>query len=211
MSEKIILSKNDIDILREKVRPYYTEKRMVHTLAVEKEAEKLGRIYIPEEIERLRAAALLHDITKKADEKKQLQYCEEFGIIVRTDDMLSPSVFHAITGAAVAERDFSDFADSEIISAVRWHTTGRAGMTVFESIIYLADYIEETRDFEDCVRLRTYFYDRSSQGDDPYAVLRDTMVYSFDMTISMLVSDGALIDCGTVSARNYFVAERKLG
>ena len=70
---------------------------------------------------------------------------------------------------------------------------------------------EETRDFEDCVRLRTYFYDRISQGDDPYAVLRDTMVYSFDMTISMLVSDGALIDCGTVSARNYFVAERKLG
>lgn len=211
MSRKINLTENDVALLREKVKPYYTEKRFRHTLAVEKEAEKLGRIFLPDDIERLRAAALLHDITKKADIEKQLHYCEEFGIIVKPGYLSSPSVFHALTGAGLAAKDFEKFSDADIISAVRYHTTGREGMTVFESVIYLADYIEETRDFDDCVKVRKYFYDRISCGEDPIEVLRDTMIYSLDLTISLLLSDGAVIDTDTVACRNYFLAEKKRG
>lgn len=39
-------------------------------------------------------------------------------------------------------------------SAVRWHTTGRPAMSQLEKIIYLADYIEPTRDFEGIDELR---------------------------------------------------------
>lgn len=211
MSEikKIKLTEEDTAQLAEKVRPYYTEKRFEHTLAVAKEAKKLGAIFLPDEIYRLEASALLHDITKKADLKKQLQYCRDFGIMVNTDDVLSPSTFHAKTAAALAEKDFADYTDSDITAGVRWHTTGRAGMTVFEAIIYLADYIEETRDFDDCVRVRKFFYDRISCGDDPNEILTDTMIYSFDLTIELLLKDGAIIDPDTVSARNYFIAKRK--
>ena len=51
--------------LRERVKPYLTDKRYLHTLAVEEEAAALGSVYLPSDISRLRAAALLHDITKK--------------------------------------------------------------------------------------------------------------------------------------------------
>ncbi|MBQ8370421.1 MAG: bis(5'-nucleosyl)-tetraphosphatase (symmetrical) YqeK [Clostridia bacterium] len=206
--EQRILTDNEITALADRVKPYLTGKRYEHTLAVAEEAARLGEIYLPEKINNLRASALLHDITKRADFEKQLQYCEEFGIIIGSDDMLSPKVFHAVTGAAVAERDFADIADEEILSGIRWHTTGRAGMTVFEAIIYLADYIEPTRTFDDCIRVRRCFWDGIREGRDKTEVLRDTMILSFDLTIENLLREGALIDKDTIAARNACLAER---
>ena len=203
-----ILTDEEISELSERVRPYLTGKRYVHTVAVAEEAARLGGIYMPERINNLRAAALLHDITKRADFQKQLQYCEEFGIITGSDQVLSPKVFHAVTGAALAQRDFADLADEEIISGIRWHTTGRAGMTVFDSIIYLADYIEPTRTFDDCIRVRSCFWDGIRGGRDKDEVLRDTMIFSFDLTIEGLLQEGALIDRDTIAARNYFIAQK---
>ena len=68
-----MFSESDILTLREKVKPYLTEKRYSHTLAVEKEAAYLGSIYLPEKIAELRVSALLHDVTKKCDFEKVLQ------------------------------------------------------------------------------------------------------------------------------------------
>ena len=194
--------------LAEDVRPYLTEKRYAHTLAVEKEAARLGELYLPGRVSALRASALLHDITKKESVEKQLQLCREFGIMTEEADLLSPSVFHAKTAAAVAERDFAPYVDSEILGGIRWHTTGRAGMTVFESLVYLADYIEETRTFDDCVRLRRDFRDRLRNGSDPDAALTDTMIESFDLTVEGLLRDGAPIAADSVAARNWFILRK---
>ena len=206
--EKKILTDAEIAALDERVRPYLDERRYAHTVSVAEEAVRLAQLYLPDKRNSLRAASLLHDITKKADFEKQLQYCEEFGIITGNDTLLSHKVFHAFTGAALAERDFPDIADEEILSGIRWHTTGREGMTVFEAIIYLADYIEPTRTFDDCIRLRNFFWDGIRDGRDKYRVLRDTMILSFDLTIESLLREGALIDRETIAARNYYLAEK---
>jgi len=214
-TEKITVTEEMLSALREAVKAYQTGKRYNHTLAVEREAKALGEIYLPEDVNRLRAAALLHDITKIYDTEKQLKTCEEFGIIIGTGEIAAPKLFHAKTGAAVAERDFPDFADPDIISAVRWHTTGRAGMSVFEMLIYLADYIEDTRTFEDCVVLRNQFYTGIAGAKDPcerLEVLRKTMITSFDMTVKCLIGEGALVDRDTVEARNWFILNKiKIG
>ena len=194
--------------LREAVRGYLKEKRYAHTLAVEAEAAALAKIFLPEEENRLRAAALLHDITKRRNLEKQLQLCKDFGIIVGTDDLHAPKLFHAKTAAALAKREFPAYADSRVISGIRWHTTGRAGMTLFEAIVYLADYIEATRTFPDCVTLRAFFYNnlaKSDTNEEKMEILRQTMILSFDMTIRQLIADGARIDRDTVEARNWFL------
>lgn len=199
--------------LRGLIKPYLTEKRYLHTLAVEKEAAELSHIFYPDDVEtenRLRASALLHDITKALSLEKQLQYCDKFGIIIRKDDVLSPKIFHAKTAAAICAFDFADYTDSEIVSGVRWHTTGRYGMTLFESIIYLADYIEETRTFDDCIRLRHFFYSLLNGGKNKEQILCETMVMSFDMTVKRLLDEGAPIDRDTIEARNWFLV-KKLG
>ncbi len=197
--------------LSEKVKNYLTGKRYAHTVSVAEEAARLGTIFgfSADDVNRLRASALMHDITKLADYKKQLQYCEEFGIILEPEKNVSASVLHGITGAALAARDFADYADADILSGIRWHTTGRYGMTVFESVIYLADYIEPTRTFDDCLALRQYFNDRiggCTAEEERLDVLRDTMIYSFDLTIGNLLEDRKIIDSDTICARNYFIA-----
>jgi nicotinate-nucleotide adenylyltransferase len=202
------LTEKDISDLEERVRAYLTPKRYLHTLSVADEVTSLGAYFMPEKVQKLRAAALLHDITKKDDEKKQLQYFEEFGIILRGSEKYSTKTFHAKTAAEVARRDFSEYVDDEIISAIRLHTTGKYGMTVFDAIVYLADYIEKTREFSDCIRLRKYFYERIDSAADKYGVLVDTMIYSFDLTIDNLLKESSIIDEDTVGARNYYLTEK---
>ena len=194
--------------LRERIRPYLKEKRYLHTLEVEEEAARIGAVFLPEKIEKLRAAALLHDITKRESYEKQLQMCEEFGIIMHKSDLDSPKVLHAITAAAVAARDFADVADEEILSGIRWHTTGHDGMTVFESVIYLADFIEPSRTFDDCIALRNYFWGSMPNADDRVVQtvhLCRSMVYSFDLTIRNLMEESEAMGTDTVLARNCFL------
>lgn len=117
---------------------------------------------------------------------------------------------HSKTAAALIERDFPEFNDERIVSAVRWHTSGRAGMSVFDMLIYLADYIEDTRTFEDCVKLRAFFYDnlaRAESSEQLYSVLDKTMILSFDMTFRILMEEGAPICRDTVEARNWFITK----
>jgi predicted HD superfamily hydrolase involved in NAD metabolism len=206
--ERIELTDEQISVLRERVRDYLKPKRYLHTLAVEEEAALLGEMFLPDRINALRASALLHDVTKRDDLEKQLQYCSEFGIIYDVLERSSPKLFHAKTAAELARRDFAEFVDDEIISGIRWHTTGREQMTAFESIVYLADYIEKTRTFPDCTELRRYFWDGiNSPGVDRDEHFKKTMVLSFDMTIRNLIEEGAPIDRDTVAARNRFILE----
>ncbi len=204
----MMITEEMLSSLREDIRPYLTGKRYAHTLAVEDAAAKLGKIYLPDQVNGLRAAALLHDITKMADTEKQLQYCTEFGIMVTQADRQSPKIFHAKTGAELARRAFPEYADPMVICGIRWHTTGHDGMTTFEAIVYLADYIEETRTFPDCIALRQYFYDELEKAvsqAEREAVLHRTMVLSFDMTIRNLLEEKAPIDNDTIAARNYYL------
>ena len=39
--------------------------------------------------------------------------------------------------------------NGEIINAVRYHTTGRAGMSLNEKVVYTADFISAERDYSD--------------------------------------------------------------
>ena len=104
--------------------------------------------------------------------------------------------------------DGSEIVDNEVYNAIYYHTTGKENMSLFEMIIYLADYIEKGRTFEDCIILREYFYENIKNATDYNAkleVLRKTMVFSFDLTIKNLISEGKRIDSDTVNARNYFL------
>lgn len=204
----ITVTEEMLDELREKVKPYLTEKRYRHTLGVEREAARLGEMFLPEKVNKLRASALLHDITKLLSLEKQLQYCRKFDIIFRNSDLLSPKIFHAKTGAAFAGEIFPEYTDDEILDGIRYHTTGRRGMNLFEAMVYLADYIEDTRTFDDCIKLRNYFYGEIEKGRDKNEVFTDTMIMSFNMTVNILVSENAPIDCDTIEARNFYIEQK---
>ena len=195
------------EFIKNTVKGYQKEKRYLHTIGVSNEAKALAKIYLPQKEEKLYLAGLLHDITKDYSKEEHLKMCEEFGIVVPNG--IAPKLLHAKTGAAYARRFFgSECVDNEVFDAIYYHTTGRENMTLFEMLIYLADYIEEGRTFEDCVVLRKFFYDNvaiAKTYNDKLEVLRKTMIFSFDLTIKNLILEEKQIDSDTINARNYFL------
>ena len=201
-----------LEALRGKVSEIISGKRLSHTFGVEREIASLSSIYEPDEEYRLRAAALLHDITKQKTFEEQIALCDELLIAHAREDALMPKTLHARTAVGVIRRDFPEFADDYILSAIRYHTTGRRDMRTAEKLLYLADYIEDTRTFEDCVRLREYFYSRLGDchdADSRRRLLDDTLILSFDMTIRGLIDEGTPVHQDTFEARNYLIEEKE--
>ncbi len=200
------------DALRKEIVNFVGEKRLPHVLGTEKECLELAGIFGMSDADRekLAFAALLHDITKSFSPEEHKQFAESRHICLPAANTDSPKTLHAVTGAYMAEELFPDDADETVFSAIRWHTTGKASMTLTEKLMYLADFIEPTRTFPDCVRLRGYFYSRIGENDKN-AVLDSTLILSFDMTVTELISSGQPIHPDTVAARNYLILKQKPG
>ena len=149
-------AKPQLDWLRERAYAYLKPKRIPHVAGCEQEASKLALRW-GEDPGDAAEAGILHDITKKLSMDEQLILAEKYGIVFDKFERENIKLTHAITGAALSKELFG--VPERIYSAIRWHTTGRADMTLLEKIVYIADYIEPTRDFEGVERLRQLAYE----------------------------------------------------
>ena len=204
----VSFGETDIAALRETVLGQMSAKRYHHTAAVEDMVTRLATLYCPEEIPALRAAALLHDITKEYDIPAQIAILTEAGFPPYEGEAFSHKTFHARTAALLIPDNYPAFNCETVVNAVRWHTTGRAGMTLTEQLLYLADYIDDSRLFPDCVRLRSFFWSAHPErmtADERRIHLRRTLIMSFDMTMRALLAEGAVISPDTALARNELV------
>jgi nicotinate-nucleotide adenylyltransferase len=201
-----------LDSLRGEIACAMSPKRLRHTLAVESMTERLCALFCPEATTWMRAAALLHDCTKELGTAEQEALCRTYGLTVTPLDLLAPKTLHARTAAACIPSRYPAFDCAEIRDAVRWHTTGRADMTLYEKLLYLADYIDDSRSFENCVLLRRYFWGAAPERMERAeldALLCDTLILSFDMTMRDLLAEGTPIAPDTVAARNALLLERQ--
>ena len=204
--------RNLLDNLRNSIRGLMSSRRFEHTLGVEKMACRLGELFCPDKLDILSAAALLHDITKELTIAEQEQiykaHCEEMS----AEERLSVAIIHSKSASLVIPEKFPRFACDEIISAVRWHTTGRENMSLVEKLIYLADYIDETRDYADCIALRNMFFDAEPQKmsySERIEHLNRVLIHSFDITLRDLVEKKRLVNADTVKARNSLILNLK--
>lgn len=146
----------NFDWLRVRAYAMLEPKRVPHVAGCEAEAVRLAERWGADE-DLAREAAILHDITKKEDLAGQLHLCEKYGIIADSDERADRKLLHAKTAAAIAGEEFGCCGD--VCGAIEWHTTGRENMSLLEKIIYLADYIEPTRDFPGLAELRRLAYE----------------------------------------------------
>lgn len=199
------IAESEIEALRVKMAAYMSERRYRHTLAVENMAARLADLYCPEKKNKLRAAALLHDMTKELSEQEHIEICREHGEELLPEELHAPKTLHAKTAAVLIPERFPEFSDIEIISSVRFHTTGCAYMTLFEKIIYLSDYIDCTRTHEDCVRLRNMFWDAhpvDMNAEERERHLDKVLLEAIGTTVNSLIESKKIISCDTISARN---------
>ena len=190
--------------LENRIASYMSAYRYEHTLSVVSECIELAKLFNIDN-KNLAVSAYLHDISKELDLQEQLKICREMDIEVDSDCILSPKTLHAFTAPAVIKRDFPEFYKEEIVNTVSYHTTGRENMSLNEKLLFLADYIEPKRQFDDCKELRKYFYNNKSK--DLYKTLDETIFLALKYTISDLLDKKAFIHPKTFNAYNYMQKE----
>ena len=174
--------------LRPAALSYLDHRRIPHVLGTEQESVRLALRY-GADVEKAQRAALLHDCTKRLDMAQQLALCKRYGIELDELERREVKLLHAKTGAAIARERYG--ADREIEGAIRYHTTGRANMTLLEKILYLADYIEPSRHFPGVEELRRAVYEDLDQG----------LLLGLEMTIGEMASRD--IHRATLEARDW--------
>ena len=156
LKNKLYRVKPSFDWLRQEAYKRLPSKRIPHVAGCEQEAVALAKHWGASEDD-AREAAILHDITKGLDLDNQLILCRKYDIMCDNVEMLEYKLLHAKTGAAIARAEFG--VSDSVHDAIFWHTTGGPDMTLLEKVIYIADYIEPSRDFEGLSALRKLAYE----------------------------------------------------
>lgn len=165
-------------------------KRIAHVQGCEEEAVRLAQCWGANEMY-ARRAAILHDCTKYLNLKEQLSICDQYGIELDEMEQKAVKLLHSKTGAALAKYVFGE--PEEVCEAIFWHTTGKADMTLLEKILYIADYMEPTRDFEGVERLR----------DLAYVDLDAAVLLGTEMTVEEMNGYGSPVHPNTLAARDF--------
>jgi predicted HD superfamily hydrolase involved in NAD metabolism len=126
------------------VKEQLTEHRFLHTIGVMEAAIKLAEKYGADG-KKAELAAIFHDYAKFRPKDEMKEIIISNGMPVELLDYNS-ELWHAPVGAYLAEKE-AGITDCEVLDAIRYHTSGRTGMTLLEKVIYLADYIEPGRHF----------------------------------------------------------------
>lgn len=135
---------NDREALLARVRAQMNEKRYQHTLGVADTARQLA-IQYGADPQKAELAGYLHDYCKCWPVDKMRE------VLLRHDlpqELLNgeKELWHAFAGAIVIQNELG-VTDVEILQAVRYHTTGRTGMSLLEKVVCVADYIEPNRSY----------------------------------------------------------------
>ncbi|AMD95346.1 bis(5'-nucleosyl)-tetraphosphatase (symmetrical) YqeK [Leptotrichia sp. oral taxon 847] len=139
----------DIQKIRKNVKKYLDEKRYAHVERVVKCAKELAEIY-KVDTKRAEVAALLHDVAKFFELPQMLDLVKGKYPEIENKIFKTNAVLHGFAGAEFVKKNYDLFEvdDEEILDAVRYHTIGAENMTTLCKIIYLADAIEEKRDWD---------------------------------------------------------------
>jgi len=177
ISRRLYGSRPNWEWLRQQAYSMLKPKRIPHVKGCEEEAVRLAKRW-GEDMEDAAEAAILHDITKRLNLREQLILCEKYGIIPDALEKQSEKLLHAKTGAEIARERYG--VSKKVYESIRWHTTGKADMSLLDKIIYMADYIEPTRDFEGLAQLREL----------AYTDLDSAMIMGFKMSLEDLARYG---------------------
>ena len=130
--------------LRRDVRDRLSDYRYVHSLGVAEAAAQLAERF-GGDAEKAYLAGYVHDVMKEFDRSLAVDYLVSHGVELTELERSAPKLWHAMTGAVYLKEKYG--LDEEIVSAVRYHTTGKAGMNKLEKILFTADFISADRDY----------------------------------------------------------------
>ena len=185
-----VIQMKSYEYIKNSVKEMIDAKRFKHSEGVEIEAVKLAKIY-NEDIEKCRIAGIAHDCVKKMSDNELIEKAREYNIDIDEIQINFPQLLHGPVGAEYMRYNF-DVTDKDILNAVYYHTTGRRNASMLEKIIYLADVIEESRDFEGIESIRNAAYKDIDRA----------IILSCNSTLIYIIKNDFLIHPLTLEFRN---------
>ena len=146
------------------------------------------------DVEKALIAGFLHDCAKCMSHEEQIKICEKNNIEVSEVEKRNHSLLHAKVGMYLARTKY-DVYDTDILNAIRWHTTGREDMSLLEKIIYIADFIEPNR---------KPLEDMSSIRQEAYTDIDKCLAHILHNSVIYLKTIGKEIDDATMIAYEYY-------
>lgn len=167
--------------------------RFEHSLAVANAAQKLAIKYGADE-EKAYICGILHDVMKNSGRAAQLEMLEKGGVALKDYELANPKVWHAMAGCEYLRLELG-ITDEDILNAVRYHTTGRAGMSLLEKVLYIADFISADRTYNGVKQMRRL----ASES------LESAMLFALRYTISTLIKEKRLVHPDSVLCYNELI------
>lgn len=186
MNDKILDFRNQ---LKEKLKPY----RYEHTISTSFICTALAMRYGCD-LEKAELAGLLHDCAKHYSDKELIKKCRIKNILLTESELKATGGIHAIYGAWLVKHKYG-IEDDDIISAIRWHTTGKPNMALLEKIVFTADYIEPRRDRAG---------DLSLIRSLAFVDLDECIYYILKNTLQYLKEKGSFVDSMSKQAYAYY-------
>ena len=165
---------NHLEEMSKRLSKYIDSNRFYHTQGVRYMCSALAMAH-GADIVKAETAGLLHDCAKCLSDTKKIKICDKNGIEITDVERNNPFLLHAKVGAYIAKEKYG-IRDEEILSAIRYHTTGRPGMLLLEQIVFIADYIEPRRNKSKWlpeIRLAAF----RDLDECCYLILKDMLIY----------------------------------
>ncbi|MBQ1388453.1 MAG: nicotinate (nicotinamide) nucleotide adenylyltransferase [Clostridia bacterium] len=172
------------------------EKRYIHSCNVALEAVRLAELHGADK-EKAKLAGLLHDVTKETPHDEQLALMRRLDVPLDELTLLCPKLWHAISGAAFV-RHIIGIEDDDIFNAIRYHTSGRAGMSVLEKCIFIADFTSAERNYNGVAKMRE-LADKS---------LDSAILFGVSFSIADLAGKNSAIDPNAIACYNEVVLNK---
>lgn len=182
--------------MKEYLKKNLKKSRYEHSLGVCETAVKLAKIYGENE-EKSYIAGLIHDCAKNMADEEIIKTIEDAGIKINILSLKMPQLLHGLAGSIIASNAMQ-VKDRDILDSITYHTTGRENMSLLEKIIYLADFIEPSRDFKGVEELRELSYKN----------LDKALLCAFNNSIKFVIEKHEILHLDTVKARNYMIINK---
>ena len=193
----------EIEKLRKKVKLYLSDERYAHALGVEKAVTLIADACLPGKKNELRVAALLHDIAKEIPMNEKAVILKKIDSLT-DEDFKSEKLYHAFCAPFIIKRDFPEYATKNVLSAAFNHTTGAPSMTLFDEIVFVADYVEEGRKYRECQAAKEKLFGSLGKSvTENVNVLHKCALSELEATKSRLLSKNVALNSRSEATLSY--------
>lgn len=167
--------------------------RLLHTLGVMNKASELAGIHGCSK-EKAMIASVLHDYAKNLSKSELKKYVKKNDITLDKESRMNINLAHGIVGAHMVERELG-LDDEDILNAIRYHTFGRENMSVLEKVVFLADMVEDGREYKGVDKIR----------DISKLNLDKAIILSIEVTLKYVLKSGDVIHPNSIRLRNELI------